>query len=225
MPPKRNTKKSPGKRSTAVKKSPGKVPVARKPAATHKISPTKPTPPVASVTKSSPSSPSKYIKGKHVRASIPEPVPTDITNLVGKFLHSDIRQAAERLYDNVIPILTNPVLVDKKHFVNTMTDMFVDTIGPDFQTFLTNYRNQIKAKGVEEVDEIFHTIESIFVPTKKIKGENIWRDYGYNDYLEDFIHNFTFKTLQTMGQREGFFEGSMYDYFDSLVDEEENEDE
>lgn len=238
MPPKRAAKKAVAKEAVAkkavAKKSPTKKAVAKESPAKEAVAKEavakkatvkkgkKKTPPVKAVVPVKPSSPSKFIKSRHVRESIPKAVPTDITTLVSTFLHNEIKQAAGKLYDDLIPMITNPKLVNKEQFINVMTDTFVETLGPDFKSFIAKYHQEFEKHGFDAIYDIWEPIVDSFRPTRS--DDTLWAqfpDRTLNLAFKDFVIN----TLELMGQREGFFESDIMEYLDPLmIDDPDNSD-
>lgn len=160
--------------------------------------------------------PVEMIKSKHLRDAIPtESLVTDITTYLGNFLYSDIRQAAAKLYNDAVPLMINPQLVSEEYFVNFMTNLFVDTFGYNFETFLKKHHDDLSKFGYDSIDTLLGPIYNSFDPTKTVNGENMWGKYAPG-MLNAPVSEFVYGTLEKMGHDEKIFKGDLYDYLESL---------
>lgn len=165
-------------------------------------------------------------KAKHLRTCIPKGIPTDIVNCIGQFVHGEIRQGAQRLYDVLIHDLLDPKLRGKSSLiVEYLTEMFVDIYGPDFKSFLSKHDRTIKHCGFDVIYEFREPFLLYLCPK-----EDRWSSAVYGVASEPMNH-FVYYTLEKMGRQEGFFKdavdievgvgfargNNMNSYLDSLI--------
>jgi hypothetical protein len=155
---------------------------------------------------------------KNLRDVFPKQVPTDIVNCVNEFLHSEIREEAGKLYENLIGSIINPAYVPKETFVERMTVLFVKHVCVSFKDFLERHMKIIKRSGPDDIEEIFEPLEYDLMPTN---SETTWDDKHGTTVVWKHVTNFVWNILMIFGQKEGYFEDDgLSDYLESLTEEE-----
>jgi hypothetical protein len=209
MPPKKSISKSPAKKPAAKKvaKSPTKKVV--------KKSPVKKTSPIKK----------KPTTEKELRKVIPKEVPTDIVDLVGEYLYKDIKKEAERLYDNVIVNLINPIFVPKKFFIDKIVEVFLEKYGSTFEEYLVKHEDDLKYYGYDALFEGSSYFDIIEPPNGEISM--VWGPVIV-DSLVDTSTSLVKNLLEKMAKREGFIgkrgkPKTLEDYLNSLKERDDDE--
>jgi hypothetical protein len=148
---------------------------------------------------------------KDVREVIPPVVPTDISNLITDYVCPEIKNAAEKLYDEVVYEIINLEFCPKEFFVEKMVKKFIENVGSSFQDFLKKNDKLLKDQGFEAINIISDEISGTFLP-KRILNMHDTFDVTYP------FHEFVYKTLEKLGKKEGYVgeDDSLDEYTDSL---------
>lgn len=218
MPPKKVAAKPPAKKAAtakspvkkaALEKSPAKKPAAKKATAKSpaKKAPTKSPAKEAATPKSAKK---ETLKAKDLRGVIPKEVPTDIVNLISDYLHEDVREAAHKLYEKMIPTLFLPGFVDEETFVEAVTDKFIKRYGSNFKSFMKKYKKDIEKYGEESFGEIVDELDADMFP----KEEHRYGDAELSFMLIDFVTNL----LRQMAIKEKYIkkDDNIYVFMESL---------
>jgi hypothetical protein len=221
MPPKKVARKSPSDKTSSKKvvkstKSPVKKVVKSTKSPVKKVVKSTKSP-SKKVVKSTKSPVKKEVTtAKHLRDVIPKGVPKDISDTVGKFLHSEIREGAEKFYDDIIPTFINSYFISKDYFVEKIINWFLDNVGETFEDFLVKYQDEIKIEGSEVINNIAYLFDDII----KFKSTKTYGDPSVKN-----INDLIWDTMENLGSHEGYFKKSkdhikMMNYLESFVDEE-----
>jgi hypothetical protein len=138
---------------------------------------------------------------------VKEGVPTDNLKMD---LHNIIRKGAEKLYDDVIMLIINPVFVPRDFFVERMFNAFIKHVGESFEDFIKKYKLEIYEEGVDVLATIEGLINEDINPA--YTGETVWCKHGCKKYDMGISH-FIWRTLANLGFREGFLIMNDQDFY------------